>query len=120
MTRSVDEWIGRTDDAMPPPRVRARIFSAHGGRCHISGRLIRAGDKWHLDHLVALILGGENRESNMAPALTEPHKIKTAGEMKIKAKIARVRNKHLGIYKPRNITRWRKFDGSIVTEEKAR
>ena len=41
--RSVDEWIGKTDDAKVPRHVRARIFAREGGRCHLSGRLIRPG-----------------------------------------------------------------------------
>jgi hypothetical protein len=33
--------------------------------------------------------------------------------VKLKAKVARVRKRHLGIKKPRSITRWRRFDGSV-------
>jgi hypothetical protein len=36
-----------------------------------------AGDKWQLDHIVALINGGEHRESNLAPILDAEHKAKT-------------------------------------------
>lgn len=97
MARSTEEWIGKTDDARVPPRVRQRVFDAHGGICHISGRKIAAGEAWELEHIVALILGGQHRESNLAPALSEPHKRKTAAEMKIKAKIAAVRKAHMGI-----------------------
>jgi len=100
MPRSVEEWIGKTDDDMPPPRVRLRIFRAHNGRCHITGRKIRPGDKWECDHIKALILGGENRESNMAPALVIPHDEKSAEEMAVKAKTDEIAKKHLGIRKP--------------------
>ena len=41
MTRSVPKWIGKTDDAMPPPRVRLRIFEAYNGVFGLSGRKIR-------------------------------------------------------------------------------
>lgn len=101
MSRAVDEWIGKTDDARVPPRVRLRIFNAHNGICHLSGRKIAAGEVWELEHIKALILGGEHRESNLAPALVEPHKRKTAMEMAVKAKIDRVAKKHLGINKPK-------------------
>lgn len=30
MARAVDEWIGKTDDTRPPPRVLARIFEREG------------------------------------------------------------------------------------------
>ena len=35
---------------------------------------------------------------NLAPALAEPHREKSAGDMALKSKIARVRAKHLGIF----------------------
>ena len=95
--RILDEWIGATPDSPIPPRVRARVFERHGGRCHISGRKIMAGDLWDVDHVVALINGGENRERNLAPALRDKHREKTAADVAEKSKVARVRAKHLGI-----------------------
>lgn len=99
MARSVPEWIGKTDDAKVPPRVRLRIFEREGGICHLSKRKIQPGEKWELDHIVALINGGEHRESNLAPALVQPHREKTRQDVAAKAKSARVRSKHLGIRK---------------------
>ncbi len=99
--RRVDEWIGKNDDAMPPPRVRLRIFDAHGGMCHISKRKIRAGELWDLDHVIALCNGGENRESNLAPALKDKHREKTADDVKQRAKDDRVRAKHNGTFTPK-------------------
>lgn len=107
MSRATDEWIGKTDDTAIPPRVRARVFDAHGGKCHLSGRKIQAGDLWDCDHVVALINGGENRESNLAPALRDKHREKTAEDVQIKSKVARMRAKHLGIF-PKSNTRWPK------------
>jgi 5-methylcytosine-specific restriction enzyme A len=97
MSRSTPEWIGKTDDSRPPPRVVLRIFEAHGGICHRTKRKITAADEWDVDHVVALINGGENREANMAPILREAHREKTAEDVAIKAKVNRVRKKHLGI-----------------------
>lgn len=105
MTRSVEEWIGKTDDTPIPPRVKARVFEAHGGRCHISGRKIGAGNPWDCDHVIALINGGEHRESNLAPALRDKHREKTAEDVAIKSKVARMRAKHLGVW-PKSKTRW--------------
>lgn len=95
--RSVPEWIGATPDTPIPPRVRLRVFEAYGGVCYLSKRKIRAGDKWEAEHVIALANGGENRERNLAPALVEPHKAKTANDVAIKAKTDRIRKKHLGI-----------------------
>jgi len=111
--RELPEWIGKTPDTPAPPRVRLRVFEKHKGVCYLSGRKIMPGDKWQLEHPQALINGGENRESNMAPALVEPHKVKTAEDVAQKAKNDRVRKRHIGIKKPRTMTRWRRFDGSI-------
>lgn len=97
MSRAVPEWIGATPDTPVPPRVKLRVFEAYEGRCYLSGVKIRPGDKWELEHVIALINGGENRERNLAPALKGPHAIKTKADVKIKAKTAKVRQKHLGI-----------------------
>lgn len=116
MARSVDEWIGKTDDDSPPPRVRVRVFERYGGRCHLSGRMIRPGDEWDLDHVTALINGGENRESNLAPALRDAHRAKTAEDVAAKSKVARIKAKHIGAVKKRP---WhphlkRKLNGEVV------
>lgn len=97
MSRELPEWIGRADNSPVPPRVRLRVFEAYGGRCYLSGRKIMAGDKWEIEHKLAIILGGSNRESNLAPALVGPHKLKTRVDVALKAKITRTRQKHLGI-----------------------
>lgn len=102
--RSVPEWIGSTPDAKVPTRVRMRVFLAHGGICHISKRAIRVGEAWELEHVKPLSMArpGENlhRESNLAPALVQPHREKSAREAGERAKCDRIRAKHLGIYPP--------------------
>jgi 5-methylcytosine-specific restriction protein A len=95
MSRAVDEWIGKTDNAKVPPRVRVRIFEREHGRCHISGRKIMPGDLWDLDHGIALINGGEHRESNLFPALRDKHREKTRADVAEKAKTAAVKAKHI-------------------------
>jgi 5-methylcytosine-specific restriction endonuclease McrA len=100
MSRAVEEWVAKHDDQKVPPRVRQRVYDAHDGICHITGQQIQTGDLWELEHKVALILGGEHRERNLAPALKAAHKKKTALEMAIKSKIAKVRQKHTGAVHP--------------------
>lgn len=100
--RSVPEWIGKTQDTKVPPHVRLRVFERYDGVCHWSGRKIRPGDEWDADHVRALINGGENRESNLAPILRgKPHKEKTASDVALKAVTYRKRSKHLGLTAPR-------------------
>lgn len=124
MARSVKEWIGATPDTPAPKRVRLRVFETHGGKCHLTGRKIRPGDDWDLDHVLALVNGGENRETNLAPALRSAHRKKTAQDVAQKAKDARVRAKHLGLHKPKQTlpgskgSKWkRKLDGTVVRRD---
>lgn len=118
--RAVPEWRGKTPDSKVPPRVRARIFLAHEGKCWITGRKIMPADYWELDHKVALVNGGEHVESNLAPALRDAHRIKTRADVAEKSKIARLKKRHLGIKKPRTIRAWRRFSGEIVYADRSR
>lgn len=121
MARSVEKWVGATDDTAAPPRVRLRIFERFGGVCQLTGRKIQVGDQWELDHKVALINGGANDEDNLVPVLRDAHRVKTAEDVRLKAKADRVRKKHLGIKTSKAVipgsksSQWkRKVDGTIV------
>lgn len=94
--RSVPEWIGKTDDQAPPPRVRVRVFERHNGRCHQCSRKIAPGDKWTLEHVKALVNGGENRESNLAITCSWCLPGKNAEDVAEKARVYRKRAKHIG------------------------
>ncbi len=63
--------------SMHPARV-ARIFTAHGGLCHVCKRKLRPGD-----------------DSNLAPCCSGCHTIKTGGDVSDAAKIKRVATKHM-------------------------
>ena len=117
--RAVPEWIGATPDAVPPPRVKLRVFDAHKGVCHICTVKI-SGKAWDTDHVKALINEGENRESNLAPAHDACHTVKTANDVAEKSAIAASRKKFLGITKSKNPipgsrgTKWRRrMDGTV-------
>jgi 5-methylcytosine-specific restriction protein A len=116
MSREVPEWIGKTDDTATPPRVKARLYLDAEGKCKHCTRFID-GSKLvaEHDHVIPLILGGRNRESNLQLLCSGCHSAKTKLDVKIKAKVARVRKRHIGIKKPRTIRSWRKFNGEIVT-----
>ncbi|MBS1725004.1 MAG: HNH endonuclease [Armatimonadetes bacterium] len=98
--RSTKEWIGSTPDAKVPAYVRARVFDRAKGICHISGRKIEAGERWDLEHIIALRDGGQHRESNLAPALADKHLLKTAKENSLRAVVKRKRNAHTGALSP--------------------
>lgn len=116
-SRAIPEWIGKHPDSEPPPHVVARIFDHWNGRCHISRREIAPGDIWQLEHIVPLADGGENRESNLAPALVEPHREKSAAEAKARAKVRRTRLKHIGAWKAKRPMRHpflrKRVDGTV-------
>ena len=79
--------------------MRVRVFERFGGVCQETGRKIAAGEAWDCDHTIALINGGEHRESNLRPVLRAAHRAKTKDDVAMKAKTARVRKKHLGLAK---------------------
>lgn len=94
--RTTAEWVGATADTAIPPRVRIRIFERAAGRCEICGRKLGPADRWQADHTVALINGGENRESNLRVACDWCHSEKTKADVAEKATIHRKRAKHIG------------------------
>jgi 5-methylcytosine-specific restriction enzyme A len=63
--RSTLEWQGKHPDADPPSYVRLRVFNDKKGKCHMCGHVIRAGEKWICEHVIAIANGGENRETNL-------------------------------------------------------
>ena len=95
MTRKTNEWIASHDDQAIPARVKLRIFETFGGKCAICTRRVVVAA---FDHRDALINGGQHREGNLQLLCASPcHSEKTAGDVKLKAKVARVRKRHLGI-----------------------
>lgn len=99
--RSVDTWVGKTDDAKIPDRVRIRVFEKYHGICYRSGAKIGPGDKWDCDHIIALANGGRHAEDNLAPILTVPHREKTKEDRRIQSRIYKVKKRHLGLAKPK-------------------
>ena len=114
MSRATPEWIGATDDTAILPRVRLRVFDTHGGICHITNRNITPADDWDCDHVTALCNGGENRESNLAPAIRAAHREKTAEDVAIKARDRRIRQKHLGIKTVKRKIGGKRFNGEPI------
>jgi len=98
--REVPEWVGKDGNSAIPPRVRLRQFERDGGRCQCGcGILIRPGDEWETDHLIAIANGGANAESNLRTILKAHHKEKTAADVAEKSRVYRKRSKHIGLKK---------------------
>lgn len=94
MARSVKEWQGRNDDAMPTNAVFDRLYAKQDGRDAITGIAFAPGDKICRDHIVPLIDGGENRESNLQLITEKQHKLKTAREAMDRAKTRAKQHAH--------------------------
>ena len=114
MTRTVPEWIGKTDDTMPPSSVFRRLYRQQDGHCPECTRHLVTSNITR-DHIKALIFGGENREKNLRLICTDPCSLKKSGEeTSRKAKADRTLNSHLGIKKPGGFRGWRNFRGSAI------
>lgn len=94
--RNIKEWIGRTDEAMPPRSVFDRLWAKQDGKDAITGIPFKAGDKVVRDHVIPLADGGENRESNLQLITEETHKMKTAREALARAEYRTRRASHRG------------------------
>jgi 5-methylcytosine-specific restriction protein A len=102
MARKRPEWIGKTDDTPAPPRVRQRSFDAAKGICHWCELPIKVpAETWAADHVIAIINGGQNRETNLAPIHGHCHLEKTDADLADKKKVAKVRGKYTGAIRPK-------------------
>lgn len=122
MSRSLPEWIGRTDDSAVPPRVQLRVKEQFGHNCAGCGVSL-IGRRWTCDHVKALINGGENRETNLQPLgdrCCNPKK--NAADVAEKSRSYKVRARYAGVRKRRGPpmpgskdSRFKKkIDGSVV------
>ena len=116
--RATPEWIGKTDNSVPPPSVKRRIIESQDNRCALTAVEFRPGCKIEFDHKVDLWLHGENRESNLRAVTKAAHRKKTDAQATIRAKVMRQKEKHLGL---RTNKRWsphkKKMNGDVVDRE---
>ena len=108
MSRSVKEWIGKTDDTPVPPRVKLRILRDQNDRCAgMVGAdrrcpvIFDARNKPEFDHVVALVNGGRNREENLRALCKNCHRDKTDADVDEKSKVNAIKAKHLGLKAPK-------------------
>jgi 5-methylcytosine-specific restriction endonuclease McrA len=96
--RPFKEWVGKTADEEPPEHVRQRIFDTWDRTCYLSTTIIDPAKGFDLEHVVRVKDGGAaaNRESNLRPALRNPHIIKTAREKRDQASADRKKRKGAG------------------------
>lgn len=120
MARTVPEWRGRTDDAMPGQIVSLRIWERCRGRCAHCDKKLTPADKPARDHIVPLIDGGENVEGNLQYLCGLCHAKKTSAESTDRAKVRSMKAKHIGLRKPSTFpggrhSRWKRtISGDVV------
>ena len=104
-------------------RERVRLFQIHEGICHICGQKIDGiRERWDVEHVLPLELGGEETDENRKPAHYSCHKGKTKDDVRMIRKSDRVRAKHMGAKAPsrrplpggRNSPIKIKLDGTVV------
>lgn len=119
------EDVGTTKRKAMTPRMRLKIWENYKGICALCNRRIDGiRERWIVEHLRALELGGEDTEDNMAPVHEVCAAAKTHGKQgdhSRAAKAKRTKSKHLGITKSKNPlpgskgSKWkRKMDGTIT------
>lgn len=98
-----------------PKLVKREALSRANGFCEGPGcgAALHVG-RYHFDHDIPDGLGGEPELWNCKVLCHACHSVKTRTiDVPTIAKAKRVNDKQNGIKKPRAITRWRRFDGSI-------
>ena len=114
------------------PRVRlsaqkrAALFLERGGRCEACTKPIRAGERWEVEHTVALMNGGSNEPSNLRVICKNCHKPKTRDDH---GQASRTRDKAVahvvpGAYRTKSSrfrkppgTRWDWAKGRLVRDD---
>lgn len=122
MSRSLPEWIGTNDDTPIPPRVKLRIFERYNKTCCVCSRPVVGRLLPAYDHIVAIINGGRNIESNIQLLCSACHTAKTATDVAEKSAIYNKRAKRLKLKRRRLIPGSKgsgfrkKMDGTVVRE----
>ena len=118
------EDVGTTKRKAMTPRLRLKVWEAHRGMCVLcKGKIDGVRERWIIEHITPLALGGEDTDNNMGPAHEACALKKTfgrTGDLAKAAKAKRVKSRHLGIKKSKNPlpggkgSKWKKKIGGGV------
>ena len=83
-------------------RERLRLFTLHGGICHICGiKIDGARERWEISHEIALEMGGADDDKNRKPAHYRCHREQTAKvDIPVIAKAKRREARYIGAKTP--------------------
>lgn len=95
------EDVGTTKRrSMTPTRVLA-IWEAHKGQCvTCGGQIDGTRDRWFIEHIRALELGGADKDANCGPAHWSCKEAKDADDHSRAAKAKRAKRAEIGIKRP--------------------
>lgn len=114
--------VGTTRRRSMTPARRLKIWERHKGICCLCERTIDgARDRWYVEHLRALVLGGPDEDDNCAPAHYACKPEKDAADIAAATKAKHVKERHVGAHQPKRPMPFgrfskfkRKMDGTIV------
>jgi 5-methylcytosine-specific restriction endonuclease McrA len=114
--------LGTTQRARLSPRARLAIWEHAKGICVLCDRPSEGvRERWIIEHIRALELGGEDKPDNMSPAHEACARAKTRDDHQRTAKAKRQKIRHLGADRTKRSlpygrqSRWKKkIDGTIV------
>lgn len=92
-------------DPAPPRRhisntERARLFTLHGGRCHLcSQKIDGVREKWDVEHVIPWAMSRDDSDENRKPAHKTCHAAKTRTDREELSKADRIRMKHHGAWR---------------------
>ena len=105
-------------------KYRAELFIKHNGICHICKDKILGDERWEIEHIIPISLGGEDGGDNLAPAHQSCHSGKTKEDIRRLSKAKRQRAFHFGGRVSRTPLPFgkqsklkRKLDGTIIQRE---
>lgn len=82
-------------------KARVQLFADHKGLCHICKEKIDGvRERWEVEHIIPLELGGADDPSNWAPAHVSCHKAKTKQDAADIGRARRVYARHIGAKAP--------------------
>lgn len=109
--------VGTTKRKAMSPTRRLRIWEDHKGVCCLcGGKIDGVRERWIVEHMRALALGGEDADENCAPAHEACASSKTKNDVSMITKAKRQKQKHLGIKAANGWnTRFRKkMNGDVI------
>jgi 5-methylcytosine-specific restriction endonuclease McrA len=116
------EDVGTTPRSRLTPHRRLKVWERTSGQCVVCHQQIDGvRERWIVEHIRALELGGADEPDNMGPAHETCAAAKTRNDHHRAAKAKRQKIQHLGAAKTKNPlpcgrqSRWKKkIDGTIV------